>query len=143
MARPTKWQGHSVKISRHHYARSILAAEDLNETVDSFVDRAVANALAVHDRQRAHQAGQSPRPNPMPFVRPTPEASGLSMAGRPSSRHYQNGTAAQAASKAAQPGPERPTAPRSAASMARTREDLPFDGGEHRGTHTTTNSPRQ
>ena len=68
-----------------------------------------------------------------PFVRCQRSAS-ENQSGHPSSRRNQNGTAPQSGSKSAKPGPERPAATRSAASMARTREDPHFDVGEDRVT---------
>lgn len=121
-------RGLQVWLSGETYARATMAGTDMGKTVDQFVEWATLTAIHLHEKQlHARQPGK-------PFVRPAPEASGLSMAGRPSSRHLQNGTAPQTGSKSAKPGPERPAATRSKASMARTREDPHFDAGEDHGT---------
>ena len=121
-------RGLPVWMTGETYARATLCGADLGKTVDQFVEWATLQAITVHERQLHAQKPTSP------FVRSAPEARSEQPAGRPSSRHFQNDTAPQSGSKSAKPGPERPAATRSAASMARTREDPHFDAGEDRGT---------
>ena len=140
-----------IIITEYAYAQAVIHARAEGMSVAEYTEAALieagkrteAHALDAEYAAACDAARATRRPNPtraeyfgqqqQPFVRRQRSAS-ENQAGRPSSRHHQNGTAAQAGSKAAKPGPERPAATRSAASMARTREDLPFDATENRVT---------
>ncbi len=138
-----------IIITERVYARAVLAALDDGLSLAEYTEAALVEAIKrterhTHELEYAAacaEARATRRPNPthqdhfgnrQSFVR-RPAGVGEKPGGRPSSRQDQKATAAQPGSKAAKPGPERPAATRSAASMARTREDPPFDAGEHHG----------
>ncbi len=120
-------RGLPVWMTGETYARATLCGLDVGKSVDQWVEWVTLQAIVIHERQQ-----QTGKPT-MPFVRSAPEATASNLAGRPSSRHHQKAEARKPGSTAAKPGPERPAATRSAASMARTREDPPVDAGEDHG----------
>jgi hypothetical protein len=147
-----------IIITERAYARAVLAAGDEGMSLAEYTEAALAVAVARTEARTREAdyatACQDARVRRMPnptkrdyfgeqqsFVR-RPAGSGDNQAGRPSSRHHQDSQGAEAGSKAAKPGPERPAATRSAASMARTREDPPFGAVEHPGTTNVERQPR-
>ena len=143
-----------IIITELAYAQAVIHARAEGMSIAEYTEAALIEAgkrTAKHSREADYQKacqearacrGVSPTrweyfgerevPYQQSFVR-RPAGVGEKPGGRPSSRQDQKATAAQPGSKAAKPGPERPAATRSAASMARTREDPPFDAGEHHG----------
>ena len=140
------------------FSRAAVAANMRGQSLRDFADAALEAAITQAERQ--HRADEHARAcraaiarrdiaptrhefdrDQVPFVRRQRSASEF-QAERPSSRQHQNGRAAEAGSKSAQPGPERPAVTRSAASMARTREDPHFDAAETPATSPKHPPPR-
>jgi hypothetical protein len=130
------------------YSQAAVCADMVGMSLRDYTVAAleVANAKALQEHQtRLYEAAcqeaidrRTIRPtrhewdrDQKPFVR-RPAGVSDNQVGRPSSRHHQNGTAHSPGQKRAA-APERPGTTRSAASMARTREEPPFELGEHRG----------
>lgn len=152
--RSNRQQVEWVPVTRLAYGRAIVAADAVGVDLAIWVDEAIMAHLARtrHELREARYraacevAAEQRRATPqrwevfgatkgqgMPFVRPAPEASGEHQAGRPSSRHPQKATGAQARSAGPQAGAE----PRAAAGAQRRGEHgehPPVDGAEHRGT---------
>jgi hypothetical protein len=53
MARRQAQTGHTVRVSAETYARAILAAATRRQHVNEFAERALLDALAVYERQKA------------------------------------------------------------------------------------------
>jgi hypothetical protein len=139
-----------IIITEGAYARAAIAAEMEGMSIAEYTEACFAMCVPrTVQRHREHRFAEATRYaietngamplrweyglGEQPFVRRQRSAS-ENQAGRPSSRHHQEGRGAQAGSTAPKAGPERPGATHSAASMARTREDPPVDAAKHHGT---------